>query len=73
MKSKIPEPIQNTRNSMRKNHILIIALTLISALGFSQTDKRLKGIEKQFNSVLESTNTAGFAVAIVEGDKIIYA
>ena len=56
-----------------KNRILIVALTLISTLAFSQTDKRLKGIEKQFNSVLESTKAAGFAVAIVEGDKIIYA
>ncbi len=56
-----------------KNRMLIVALTLISTLAFSQTDKRLKGIEKQFNSVLESTKAAGFAVAIVEGDKIIYA
>ncbi|WP_179018781.1 serine hydrolase [Winogradskyella forsetii] len=51
----------------------IIALTLLSTLAFAQTDKRLKGIEKQFNSVLESTKAPGFAVAIVEGDKIIYA
>ena len=56
-----------------KNRLLIIALTLVSTLIFSQTDKRLKGIEKQFNAVLESTKAPGFAVAIVEGDKIIYA
>jgi len=56
-----------------KNLILLIALSFTSTLVFSQTDKRLKGIEKQFNSVLESTKAAGFAVAIVEGDKIIYA
>ncbi|WP_299123867.1 serine hydrolase [uncultured Winogradskyella sp.] len=55
------------------NRILIITLALFSTLVFSQTDKRLKGIEKQFNSVLESTKAAGFAVAIVEGDKVIYA
>ncbi|WP_400079861.1 serine hydrolase [Winogradskyella sp. R77965] len=59
--------------SQTHNRILIIALTLISTVAFSQTDKRLKGIEKQFNSVLESTKAPGFAVAIVEGDKIIYA
>lgn len=53
--------------------ILTIVLTLFTMMSFSQTDKRLKGIEKQFNSVLESTQAAGFAVAIVEGDKIIYA
>jgi len=56
-----------------KNRIFIVALTLVSTLVFSQTDKRLKGIEKQFNAVLESTKAPGFAVAIVEGDKIIYA
>jgi CubicO group peptidase (beta-lactamase class C family) len=60
-----------------KTRILIVALTLIfsviSSIIYSQTDKRLKGIEKQFSSILESTKAAGFAVAIVEGDKIIYA
>ncbi|WP_299112847.1 serine hydrolase [uncultured Winogradskyella sp.] len=56
-----------------KIRILIVALFLISTITYAQTDKRLKGIEKQFNSVLESTKAAGFAVAIVEGDKIIYA
>ncbi|SDI59692.1 serine hydrolase [Winogradskyella thalassocola] len=56
-----------------KNRILFLVLTLVSTFVFSQTDKRLKGIEKQFNAVLESTKAAGFAVAIVEGDKIIYA
>lgn len=56
-----------------KTRILTITLTLFTIVSISQTDKRLKGIEKQFNSVLESTKAAGFAVAIVEGDKIIYA
>ncbi len=40
---------------------------------YSQTDKRLKGIEKQFNAVLETAEAPGFAIAIVEGDKLIYA
>lgn len=65
--------LPNFRKFAFKNRVFIIALMLISTLAFSQTDKRLKGIEKQFNSVLESTKAAGFAVAIVEGDKIIYA
>jgi CubicO group peptidase (beta-lactamase class C family) len=73
MKSEIHASIQNNKNSVSKNHILIIVLMLISTLAFSQTDKRLKDIEKQFNVVLESTKAPGFAVAIVEGDKIIYA
>lgn len=73
MKSKIHKPVQSYRNYVSKNRMLTIALMLISTMVFSQTDKRLKGIEKQFNSVLESTKAAGFAVAIVEGDKIIYS
>ncbi|MCT4628774.1 serine hydrolase [Winogradskyella sp.] len=56
-----------------KLRFLSIALTFFVSISFAQTDKRLKGIEKQFNSVLESTKAAGFAVAIVENDKVIYA
>jgi CubicO group peptidase (beta-lactamase class C family) len=56
-----------------KTRILTFVLALSIFFTYAQTDKRLKGIEKQFNSVLETTKTAGFAVAIVEGDKIIYA
>ena len=53
--------------------LLSFALILFISLSFSQTDKGLKGIEKQFNSVLESTKAPGFAVAIVKGDKVVYA
>jgi CubicO group peptidase (beta-lactamase class C family) len=53
--------------------ILTLVILLFTIVLYSQSDKRLKGIEKQFNSVLESTKAPGFAVAIVEGDKIIYA
>ena len=38
-----------------------------------QNDHRLKGIEKDLNKILETTHAAGFAVAVVEGDKVIYA
>ena len=40
---------------------------------FSQSDNRLKGIEKDLERILEVTQAPGFAVAIVEGDKTIYA
>ena len=54
--------------------ILIILLTIISISAvFAQSDKRLKGLEKDLNEILELTKTPGFAVAIVEGKKIIYA
>ncbi len=56
-----------------KLRFLTIPLILFVSLSFAQKDKRLKGIEKQFNSVLETSKAAGFAVAIVEGDKVIYA
>ncbi len=56
-----------------KTRILSIALIVFISLSFAQTDKRLKNIEKQFSLLLETTKAAGFAVAIVEGDKIIYA
>ncbi|MDC3260541.1 serine hydrolase [Winogradskyella sp.] len=56
-----------------KNRILSLALILIATGLYAQTDKRLKGIEKKFNAILENTKAPGFAVAIVEGDKIIYA
>ena len=50
-----------------------MCLSLVISLSFAQTDKRLKDLDKELNAVLEVTKTAGFAVAIVEGDKVIYA
>ncbi|WP_299334649.1 serine hydrolase [uncultured Psychroserpens sp.] len=53
-----------------------LALALFSLLictTVDAQDKRLKGIDKELNKILETTNAAGFAVAVVEGDKIIYA
>ena len=53
---------------------IITSLILIAAFVVNaQSDKRLKGLEKDLNSVLKATNTTGFAVAIVEKDKIVYA
>jgi len=57
---------------MKRISILFV-LSLCITYSFAQTDKRLKGIEKQFNSILETSKAPGFAVAIVEGDKIVYA
>lgn len=56
-----------------KKHTLLLLLLVVVASGFSQTDKRLKNIEKEFEKILEATQAPGFAVAIVEGDKIIYS
>ena len=53
-----------------KIRILSLALILIATGIYEHTDKRLKCIEKKFNAILESTKAPGFAVAIVEGDKM---
>ena len=57
---------------MKKLLSFTFTLLLITSV-FAQTNKRLKGIDKQLNKILEVTHTAGFAVAIVEKDKILYA
>lgn len=57
---------------MKKLLFLIFCVLLINS-SFAQTDKRLDGVDKQLNEILEVTHAAGFAVAVVEKDKIIYA
>ncbi|RKE97943.1 serine hydrolase [Ichthyenterobacterium magnum] len=57
---------------MKKLVLLVLSLFFISSLN-AQTDKRLKGVEKEMNAILETAKAAGFAVAVVEGDKVIYA
>ena len=57
---------------MKKLFLLVFSICFITPV-LSQTDKRLKNIDKELNKILEATNAAGFAVAVVEGDKIVYA
>jgi CubicO group peptidase (beta-lactamase class C family) len=52
--------------------ILIVTSLLIVTTSYSQSDKRLKGIEKELNKILEETKVAGFSVAVVEKDKVLY-
>jgi CubicO group peptidase (beta-lactamase class C family) len=55
-------------------NILLTLFTFISLSSlFAQLDKRLKGIENDLNAILAATKAPGFAVAVVEGKKIIYA
>jgi len=56
-----------------KNVLLFIWSLLFITQLIAQTDKRLKGLDKKLNQILETTGAAGFAVAVVEGNKIIYA
>lgn len=51
---------------------LLFSIVIISS-AIAQNDNRLKGLDKELNKILEVTKAAGFAVAIVDGDKVIYA
>ena len=56
-----------------KKIILSIIIILFTTVIKAQKDKRLKGIEKELNTLLAATKAPGFAVAVVEGDKVVYA
>lgn len=57
---------------MKKTLLLLLSLLIVIPL-IAQDDTRLEGIESDLNEILEATKAAGFAVAVVEGDKVIYA
>ena len=57
---------------MKKVFFALLAIILTVSV-FAQQDDRIKGLEKDLNAILEATKAPGFAVAIVEGKKIIYA
>lgn len=58
-------------------HLILSTLILLVALtSFAQKqkpDNRFTGLDSELNQVLETWNAAGFAVAVVEKDKIIYS
>lgn len=53
--------------------LVLLTFSFLIAFSIHSQDKRLKGIDKELNKILEATNAPGYAVAVVEGDKIIYA
>ncbi|WP_040278156.1 serine hydrolase [Psychroserpens damuponensis] len=53
--------------------LALLTLGFLITFSISAQDKRLKNIDKELNKILEETKAAGFAVAVVEGDKIIYS
>lgn len=57
---------------MKNILLLLISLFLFSSL-HAQNDKRLKGLDKEMEEILEATQAAGFAVAVVEKDQVVYA
>lgn len=53
--------------------IAIFIFCLLSIQTFAQKDNRFEGLEKAFNKILSEWKAPGFAVAVVEKNKIIYA
>jgi CubicO group peptidase (beta-lactamase class C family) len=51
---------------------LILLITLPSFAQNQNNDNRFEGLDSELSKVLETWNAAGFAVAVVEKDKIIY-
>jgi len=58
---------------MKKVLLIALMATIFAPVIAQKSDKRLKNIEKDLEEVLSTWNAVGFAVAIVEKDKIIYA
>ena len=52
---------------------LILLLLLIPLVSFGQIDERLEGLDKVLEKALKSFDQTGFAVAVVENDKVIYS
>lgn len=63
---------------MKKQILTLLLLSSINFLAVAQdtnkpTDPRLDGIDSILNKVLKDQHVAGFSVAVVDGDKIIYS
>lgn len=55
---------------------ILFLCSLISTVCFAQTpkaDKRFNGLDTTFSRVLKEWKAAGFAVAVIEKDKVVYA
>ena len=58
---------------MKTYPFTLLILLCFCFLGHAQSNKRLQGIEKELNKILETTKAPGFAVAVVQGKRTIYA
>jgi CubicO group peptidase (beta-lactamase class C family) len=56
-----------------KKACFFLVLSIVFFTLNAQTDKRLKGVEKDLDEILELTKAPGFAVAVVEKNKVVYA
>ncbi len=53
--------------------LMLLAITAAAQKNKTTEDKRFAGLDAQFEKILKDWKAAGFAVAVVEGDKIIYS
>ena len=64
---------------MMKKNLCIFSICLLAQLTFAQSgsidlgDPRLKNLSEELDSILPNFNAAGFAVAVVEKDQIIFS
>ena len=57
-----------------KNLLLVLLIFCgLSSNLFAQSDDRLKGLDGELEKILKSLDETGFAVAIVEKDKVLYS
>jgi len=59
-------------NTFKHLFLFMCSICMITSIS-AQTDKRLRGIEKDLNTILKTTKSPGFSVAVVQGKKILYA
>ncbi len=58
---------------MKKSLTLLLLTLFTVSFTFAQSDKRLRGLDKELESLLEDYKASGFAVAVVDRDQIIYS
>ena len=58
---------------MKNLFLITIVFIAISFFSIGQDSKTLAKLEKELASLMDETKTAGYAVAIVKGDKVIYS
>ena len=65
--------LNNITKINMKNLLLVLLIFYgLSYTLFAQSDDRLIGLDSELEKVLKSLDETGFAVAIVEKDKVLY-
>ena len=62
-----------TKINMKNLLLVLLIFCGLSSNLFAQSDDRLKGLDGELEKILKSLDETGFAVAIVEKDKVLYS